>query len=84
MDQREREKIIEILFAYIDGPEKSRIVKTFSMQTLADLAKTDEESRPRILHKLEEMVNTGSPAIVSRGKKLIQKLKAVERNTWKP
>jgi len=75
VDESERDKIIEILFSYIDGPGKSKIVKTFSMQTLADFAEKDEDLRPRIIRKLEETINTGSPAMVSRGKKLIKKLK---------
>lgn len=75
INKKERDKIIEILFSYIDGPGKSKIVKTFSMQTLADLAEKDEDIRPQIIRKLEEIMKTGSPAMVSRGKKLIKKLK---------
>jgi hypothetical protein len=75
VDENERGKIIEMLFSYIGGPRKSKIVKTFSMQTLADFAEKDEDLRPRIIRKLEEITNTGSPAMVSRGKKLIKKLK---------
>jgi len=75
VDEKERDKIIKILFSYIDGPGKSKIVKTFSIQTLADFAEKDEDLRPRMIRKLEEIINTGSPAMVSRGKKLIEKLK---------
>ena len=75
VDEKERDKIIKILFSYIDGPGKSKIVKTFSIQTLADFAEKDEDFRPRMIRKLEEIINTGSPAMVSRGKKLIEKLK---------
>ncbi|KXB08287.1 hypothetical protein AKJ58_00370 [candidate division MSBL1 archaeon SCGC-AAA385D11] len=70
----ERNEIIKILNSYIDSSD-SAIVKTFSMQTLADFAKKDERIRSRILSKIEKLVETGSPAIVSRGKKLIDKLK---------
>lgn len=75
VDEKERDKIIKILFSYIDGPGKSKIVKTFSIQTLADFAEKDEDLRPRMIRKLEEIINTGSLAMVSRGKKLIEKLK---------
>ncbi len=75
VDEKERDKIIKILFSYIDGPGKSKIVKTFSIQTLADFAEKDEVLRPRMIRKLEEIINTGNPAMVSRGKKLIEKLK---------
>lgn len=84
VDKEERDKIIEILFSYIDGPGKSKIVKTFSMQTLADLAEKDEDIRPQIIRKLEEIIKTGSPAIVSRGKKLIKKLRKQTANSVQP
>lgn len=49
VDEKERDKIIKILFSYIDGPGKSKIVKTFSIQTLADFAEKDEDLRPRMI-----------------------------------
>jgi len=75
VNKKERDKIIEILFSYIDDLDKSKIVKTFSMQTLANLAEKDGDIRPQIMRKLEEIIKTGSHAMVSRGKKLIKKLK---------
>jgi hypothetical protein len=73
LDETERDKVIEILFSYIDI-DKSRIVKVSSMQTLADLAEKNEAVKPKILMKLKEIMNRGSPAMVNRGKKLIKKL----------
>ncbi|UCD73244.1 MAG: hypothetical protein JSW01_00980, partial [Candidatus Bathyarchaeota archaeon] len=73
LDETERDKVIEILFSYIDI-DKSRIVKVSSMQTLADIAEKNEAVKPEILKKLKEIMNRGSPAMVSRGKKLIKKL----------
>lgn len=70
----ERNEIIKILNSYIDSSD-SAIVKAFSMQTLADFAEGDEKIRSRVLSKIEKLVETGSPAIMSRGKKLIDKLK---------
>jgi hypothetical protein len=49
------------------------------MQTLADLAVKDDDIRSLIVNKIEEVVKTGSPAIVSRGNKLITRLK--EKNS---
>ncbi len=74
INKKERNKIIRILLSYIDN-SKSRIVKVCSMQTLADLAEKDESIRSKIVRKLKEVVKTGSPAMVSRGKKLIDSLK---------
>ncbi len=73
MNEVERDKVIEILFSYIDT-DKSRIVKVSSMQTLADLAEKNEVIKPEILKRLKEITNRGSPAMVSRGRKLIKKL----------
>ncbi len=76
INDRERDRIIKILLSYIDTSE-SKIVKTFSMQTLADLAKRDEAIRPQIIKILKNLVGTGSPAMKNRGNKLINNLKGL-------
>ncbi|MHA2392894.1 MAG: hypothetical protein ACXAEX_13180 [Promethearchaeota archaeon] len=74
ISKKERDQIMGILFTYIND-EKSKIVKTFSMQTLANFAERDASIKPRILEFIEEIMKTGSPAVKSRGKKLIKALK---------
>ena len=69
----ERNKIIKILLSYIETDE-SKIVKTFSMQALADFAEKDEQIKPRMINLIKGMIKNGSPAIVSRGKKLLKQL----------
>ena len=69
----ERKKIIDILMAYLE--DKSKIVKTFSMQALAEFALSDPKLRLRIIYILENLVKTGSPAMKSRGGKLLVRLK---------
>jgi hypothetical protein len=54
----------------------SSIVKTFSMQTLAIFAERDADMRPQIIQLIECLMETGSPAIVNRGKKLLSRLKS--------
>jgi hypothetical protein len=71
----ERKEIARMLISWIDSEEKSRIVRMFSLQTLAQFAEQDSRLRPRVIKKLEEAVKTGSPAIVSRSKKLLRALK---------
>ena len=73
IDQNERDRIIEVLLSYIDTSE-SRIVKVFSIQTLADIAEKDELIKPKIMKELHEFIKSDSPAMVSRAKKLIKKL----------
>jgi hypothetical protein len=72
-NKTERGKIIKILLSYIETDE-SKIVKTFSMQTLADLAEKDEQIKPKIINLIKGMIKNGSPAIISRGKKLLKQL----------
>jgi len=69
----ERNKIIKILLSYIETDE-SKIVKTFSMQTLAGFAEKDEQIKPRMINLIKGMIKKGSPAIISRGKKLLKQL----------
>ena len=73
INKTERDKIIKILLSYIVTDE-SKIVKTFSMQTLADLAEKDEQIKPKIINLIKGMIKNGSPAIISRGKKLLKQL----------
>jgi len=73
VDKVERDEIIRILLSYLDT-DKSKIVKVCSMQALSELAQKDEAIRPNVVGKLEEIVEVGSPAMVSRAKKLLAKL----------
>ncbi|MBW2141250.1 MAG: hypothetical protein JRG97_09280, partial [Deltaproteobacteria bacterium] len=71
INRTERDRIVQILISYLDN-EKSKIVKVNAMQTLADLAERDRSLKPRVLKILERAAGTDSPALVSRGKKLIK------------
>jgi len=55
--------------------DKSKIVKMFSMQTLADIAAQDPELRGSIVKQLVKLTRTGSPAMKSRGRKLLERLR---------
>jgi hypothetical protein len=72
LSNEEQAVIIEILLDYLN--DKSKIVKTFSMQALADFAERDAGLRPQVIKLLEELTRTGSPAMRSRGRKLLEKL----------
>ncbi len=75
IDQSERDTIMNILLTYL-SQNTSAIVKTFSMQTLAIFAERYPDIRPEIIELIECLMKTGSPAIISRGKKLLSRLKA--------
>jgi hypothetical protein len=72
LSNQERAVVVEILLGYLD--DQSKIVKTFSMQALADLAEQAAVLRDRVIPLLEELTRTGSPAMRSRGRKLLEKL----------
>jgi hypothetical protein len=71
LSKEEQAVIVEIILDYLN--DKSKIVKTFSMQALADFAERDAGLRPQVIKLLEELIRTGSPAVRSRGRKLLEK-----------
>jgi hypothetical protein len=75
LNLRERETVVEILCGYLQ--DKSKIVKTFSLQALADFAQKDGSLRLRVVEVIEETVQSGSPAVINRGKKLLAKLRRI-------
>ena len=72
LSEDERAVVVEILLGYLS--DESKIVKTFSMQALADLAEHDASLRSQVIPLLEELTRTGSPAMKSRGRKLLERL----------
>ena len=72
LGKSERKRVVEILDGYLMDP--SRIVKTFAMQALADIAVQDSELRSPIMERLKRLTRTGSPAMKSRGRKLLARL----------
>ena len=72
LSEEERAVVVEVLLGYLN--DKSKIVKTFSMQALADLTEQDASLRSQVIPLLEELTKTGSPAMKSRGRKLLEKL----------
>lgn len=77
LNRPERRRVVAIMSAYLK--DKSRIVRTFSMQTLADIAARDPELRGSIVRRLAGLTRSGSPAMKSRGRKLLERLKQTYR-----
>ena len=73
LKRAERRKVVGILSDYL--ADASKIVKTFAMQALADIAADDAELRAPIVQRLEELTRTGSPAMKARGRKVLAKLR---------
>jgi hypothetical protein len=70
---RERSIALGILTGYL--ADASSIVKTFSMQALADFALRDEELMAQTAPLIERLTRTGTPAMKSRGRKLLQQFR---------
>lgn len=68
----ERRAAVTLLNTYLQ--DQSKIVKTFAMQALADIALVDAELRPGLVAQLERLITAGSPAMRSRGRKLLAQL----------
>ena len=71
--RKERDKITKILLSWIEN-DKSKIVKTFSMETLACFAERDKSIKKKVVKIIKGLMEMGSPAMVSRGKKLLTRL----------
>ena len=72
---KEEATVTEIFFDYLN--DRSKIVVTFAMQALSDLALKKGAASDRVIRAVEKLTRTGSPAIQSRGKKLIEKLNKI-------
>jgi len=73
-NQDERQQVQGVLLDYLN--DRSSIVKTFAMQALADLARQAPEMRPAALLHLRELTVSGTPAMKSRGRKLLAEMKS--------
>jgi len=73
LHKEEVPQIFDLLMHWIES-SNSRIVKVNSLQGLADIAEKYPDFKALVISKVEDVIVNGSPAMVSRGKKLIRKL----------
>jgi len=72
LSEEERRLVAKILLGYLE--DKSRIVQVNAMQALVDLAQDDEDLRPRVFEAVRKLTETGSAAVRSRGRRLLDQL----------
>jgi hypothetical protein len=72
LNAAERDRALATLESFLQ--DESKIVQVNAMQALADLVGDDEQLRERVIPILARMTETGSPAVKSRGRKLLKKL----------
>jgi hypothetical protein len=71
-NESERRRVLRIMAVYLKDP--SSIVKTFAMQTMADMAAQDSRLCAPIVEKLKRLTRDGTPAMKSRGRRLLARL----------
>ncbi|HVZ38601.1 MAG TPA: hypothetical protein VHI13_04950 [Candidatus Kapabacteria bacterium] len=71
--------VVEALFRCL--ADRSSIVRTLSMQALADLSANDSELRARVLPLMEHLTVTGTPAMRARGRRLLKQLRELDVRT---
>jgi hypothetical protein len=69
----ERRRAREALQRYLD--DRSSIVKTFALEGLANLARSDVALCPRVKQLLRNAVDRGTPAMRARARKLLEQLR---------
>ena len=67
-----RQHAVNILTGYLE--DDSRIVQTFAMQALADLSEGDPELRRTAEPLIRSLVESGSPAVKARGRRLLDRM----------
>jgi hypothetical protein len=67
-------EIYDICFGYLRSLDEPIAVKAFSMTVLGKICRNYLELKEELKASIEDMMPFGSPAIVSRGKKLLKEL----------
>lgn len=73
LTQIESEKVFTELSRWIVG-DKSKIVKVNSMQALADISTKNNSLKTKTIALIKKQIETGTPSLMSRGKKLLNQL----------
>ena len=79
LTKTERKRVFGLLLTYLE--DKSRIVKTSTMQALADIAIQDNTYLKEVNRLLRSLIKEGSPAVKARGKKLLLTLEKITDET---
>lgn len=72
LTSKERRQVWDIFLQYLK--DKSSIVRAFAMQGLADIAMKDQSYLQQVVPLINKLMVTGSPAMQSRGCKLLKQL----------
>lgn len=73
LTNEQKSRVFPMLVHFLDST-KSRIVETFSLQALADIAIALPPYRKDVIQLIKSRMSSGSPAVIARGRKLLQLL----------
>lgn len=73
LTETEYRDVVKILITYTELGHSS-IVRTFAMQALVDIAKEKADLGGRVFQLVEGLVKSGTPAMKSRGRKLLAEM----------
>ena len=80
LKKEEMHRAARTLQLYLE--DRSSIVRTFALQALADLSRSDAELRPLVKEILEQSVVRGTAAMKARARKLLKRLKTEGTNDF--
>jgi len=69
LTKNERKKVFTLMLTFLE--DESRIVKTFAMQALTDIAVQDGSYVDQVEDIVKRLMKKGTPAMKSRGRKLL-------------
>jgi hypothetical protein len=72
LNSRERQLVCRLLSHYLE--DRSSLVKTFTLQGMADLTADDPGIRPEVIEILRQATRQGTPAMKARSSKLLRQL----------
>ena len=75
LSKNEKQELIKTFVSFLNN--KSRILVTFSMQAMVDIADNDDQLKNAIYPIIKDLSETGSGAMRSRGRRLINQLENV-------
>ncbi|MFN8374300.1 MAG: hypothetical protein U0694_15660 [Anaerolineae bacterium] len=73
LSAEEQQRVIRILYGYLDT-SASNIVKVSALQTLGHMAMGSAAVRADMITRIQQEMAKGSPAVITRGKKLLTQL----------
>lgn len=72
LNEDERRRVFRLLLTYLN--DRSSIVRTFTMQALAEIARDSPEFLPTARQHITELTIIGTPAMKARGRMLLTEL----------